>query len=279
MHSASAGALSHLLLVFSTTLKQILVPDHSILVVLFLTLAGLAWGEHDRARRFALAGAAIAARLHLAIGPFGWFHRYEVYVVLFSTLVVLYVLHERQRMLLGWYVLGLLACAGPYIEAWRTTIEGTRDTYLLQYQMHRFADRFYTGNVAINDLGLVSYGRHPDQYVLDLIGLGSVEAASEKDKTPAWRDGITREHQIGAVMIFRSWFPDVPPDWTRVGAICLIHPPVMLPDSCIQFYATPLESSEDLRRRFSAFAKTLPPGVVPIGFGDLDQAALVKQYP
>ena len=279
VHGASAGALSHLLLVFSTTLKQILVPDHSILVVLFLTLAGLAWVEHDRARRFALAGAAIAAGLHLAIGPFGWFHRYEVYVVLFSTLVVLYVLHERQRMLLGWYVLGLLACAGPYIEAWRTTIEGTRDTYLLQYQMHRFADRFYTGNVAINDLGLVSYGRHPDQYVLDLIGLGSVEAASEKDKTPAWLDAITREHQIGAVMIFRSWFPDVPPDWTRVGAICLIHPPVMLPDSCIQFYATPLESSEDLRRRFSAFAKTLPSGVVPIGSGDLDQAALVKQYP
>ena len=278
VHGASAGALSHLLLLFTTTLKQILVPDHSILVVLFLTLVGLAWVERDRARRFALAGAALAAGLHLAVGRFGWFHRYEVYVVLFSALIVLYVLHERRRMLLGWYVLGLLACAGPYIEAWRTTIEGTRDTYLLQYQMHRFADSFYTGNVAINDLGLVSYYRHPDQYVLDLVGLGSAEAAREQDKTPAWLDAITREHDIGAVMIFRSWFPDVPSDWTRVGAICLVHAPVMLPDSCVQFYATPLESSEDLSRRFSAFAKTLPEGVVPIGPEDRDQTALVKQY-
>ncbi len=276
VHDASAGALSHVLVLFATTLKQILVPDHSILVVLFLTLAGLAWAERDRSRRYALGGAAVAAGLHLAVGRFGWFHRYEVYVVLFSALVVLYAVHERQRMLLGWYVLGLLACAGPYIEAWRTTIEGTHDTYLLQYQMHRFADIFEPRNVAINDLGLVSYYRHPDQYVLDLVGLGSVEAARAKEKGPAWLDAITREHQIGTVMIFRSWFPDVPSDWTRVGAICLVHPPVALPDSCVQFYATPLESPEELRRRFSAFAKTLPSGVVPIGPEELDQAAVAR---
>lgn len=278
VQDTGAGALSHVLLLFTTTVKQVLVPDHTILLVLFLTVAGLAWFEKDRARRFALAGAAIAAGLHLAIGRFGWFHRYEVYVVLFCTLVLLHVLHERPRMLLGWYVLGLLACAGPYIDAWRTTIEGTRDTYLLQYQMHRFADSFYTGNVAINDLGLVSYYRRPDQYVLDLVGLGSPEAARQKDKTPAWLDAIAREHSIGAVMIFRSWFPEVPPDWTRVGAICLIHSPVVLPDSCVQFYATPLEPSQELRRRFVDFARTLPNGVVSIEPEDPDQAALVKQY-
>jgi hypothetical protein len=277
VQSTSAGALSHVFLTFGDTLKSILVPDHSILIVLFLTLVGLAWSEPERVRKFALAGAVLAAGLHLAVGRFGWFHRYEVYVVLFSTLVVLYVLHERPRMLLGWYVLGLLALAGPYIEAWRTTIEGSRDTYLLQYQMHRFADDYYTGNVAINDLGLVSYGKHANQYVLDLVGLGSAEAAKQADKTPAWLDAITREHHIGAVMIFRTWFPRVPADWTRVGAICLINHPVMLPDSCIQFYATPLESASDLRGRFVAFAKTLPQGVVAIGGNMADQSAKIAE--
>ncbi|HEY4011240.1 MAG TPA: hypothetical protein VGM11_13885 [Acidobacteriaceae bacterium] len=272
----SAGAISRLVGLVAGSIKQILVPERTILLVLFLTLAGLAWFERERARRFALAGAAIAAALHMLIGRFGWFHRYEVYVVLFCALIVLYVLHERPRMLLGWFVLGLLACAGPYIEAWRTTIEGTRDTYLLQEQMHRFADSYYPGNVAINDLGLVSYGRHPDQYVLDLVGLGSAEAAKQADKSPAWMDAITEEHRVGAVMIFRSWFPRVPTDWTRVGAICLLNRPVMLPGSCVQFYATPLEPAADLRNKFIAFARTLPQGVVPIGPQESDQTALAR---
>lgn len=276
VQGTNAGAVAHLSHQFMTTLKQVLSPDHSLVAVLFLTLLGLAWCERDRPRRFALAGATAAAGLQLAVGRFGWFHRYEVYVVFFSVLVILYVLHERPRMLLGWYVLGLLACAAPYIEAWRTTIGGTRDTYLLQDQMHRFTDSFYTGNVAINDLGLVSYYRHPNQYVLDLVGLGSAEAAKEKNKTPAWLDAITKEHHVGVVMIFRSWFPDVPSDWTRVGAICLIHPPVMLPDSCVQFYATPLESPADLERRFQEFSRTLPAGVVSIRAQEADQAALAK---
>ena len=278
VQGTSPSALSHLLLAFKDTAKSVLVPDHSILILLFLTLAGLAWKEPDRARRFALGGAALAAGLHLAIGRFGWFHRYEVYVVLFAALIVLYVLHERPRMLLGWFALGLLALAGPYIEAWRTTIEGSRDTYLLQYQMHRFADDFYSGNVAINDLGLVSYGRHPHQYVLDLVGLGSAEAAKQQDKSPAWLDSITEEQHIGVVMIFRSWFPVVPRDWTRVGAICLVNHPVMLPDSCIQFYATPLEPAADLRARFATFIRTLPEGVVAIGANDPDLAALANRY-
>jgi hypothetical protein len=277
VHSAGMGAVRHLASVFATSFKQILVPERTVLLLLVLTLTGLAWSETDRSRRFAMAGAAISGALHLLIGQFGWFHRYEVYVVLFSTLVLLYLVHERERFLLGWFVLGLLAIAGPYIEAWRTTIAGTHDTFLLQQQMHRFAAEYYTGNVAVNDLGLVSYGRRPDQYVLDLIGLGSAEAARQKDKNPAWMDAITTEHQVGAVMIFRSWFPRVPADWTRVGAICLDHQPVMLPDSCIQFYATRLESSDDLRRRFDAFARTLPDGVIPVRADESDAAALAAR--
>jgi hypothetical protein len=61
------------------------------------------------------------------IGPFGWFHRYEVYIVFFSVLVVLYVLHERPRGLLGWYVLGLFMCAAPYIDALKHTVDSSQD--------------------------------------------------------------------------------------------------------------------------------------------------------
>lgn len=277
VHSAGVGTFTHFAFLLGSSFKQILVPERSVLLLLVLTLVGLAWTETDRARKFAIAGAATAGLLHLIIGQFGWFHRYEVYVVLFSTLVLLYLMHERDRMLLGWFALGLLAIAGPYIEAWRTTIAGTHDTFLLQQQMHRFADEYYTGNVAVNDLGLVSYGRRPDQYVLDLVGLGSAEAARQKDKNPAWLDSITTEHHVGAVMIFRSWFPKVPADWTRVGAICLVHQPVMLPDNCVQFYATPLEASDDLSRKFKAFARSLPDGVIPVSGDQADAAALANR--
>lgn len=263
---AQAGGLAARLVQQGMELtRSLLQPDHTILAVLFLTLVGLAWAERDHVRKMALTGAALAAGLHLAIGRFGWMHRYEVYVVLFSTLVVLQQLSERPPMLLGWFALGLLACASPYIEAWRTTISGTRDTYLMQAQMRRFTRDFYPGNVAVNDLGMVAYGHSPHQYVLDLVGLGSVESARQAQKTPAWLAEVVAEHHVGVAMIFRSWFPELPATWSRLGAICLVNRPIVLPDSCTQFYATDPLADQSLQNSFNRFAATLPNGVVAVG--------------
>ncbi len=237
-------------------------PHRLLLTVLLITLAVLSWGERDRLRRFALGGAALAAGLHLAVGRFHWFHRYEVYAVFFSVLVILHVAHERERGLLGWYVLGLLGCSYLYIQAFEDVPRSAGDVYREQFQMHRFVTDYYTGNFAVNDLGLASYRRQPDTYVLDLWGLGSEEAARQRDKSTAWLDTVTRAHNVDLVMDYALWFSPPPPSWRLLGEVCLNELPVALGDPCVNYYATNPETAGDLQQDFDQFALTIPSGAV-----------------
>ena len=237
-------------------------PHRTVVFLLFATLTGLAWYERDRVRRFALGGAALAAGLHLLVGRFNWFFRYEVYIVLFSALIVLYVVHERARGLLGWYVIGLFGCSLLYFQAFSLVPYSSNQIYRQQYQTHRFVDEFYTGNsVAVNDLGLVSYDRRPGLYVLDLVGLGSVEAALQPNKTTAWLDAIVHEHHAGVVAIYPRWFQRPPADWTLLGELCLPDAPIAVAGSCVRYYATPDAPLAQTQDEFDDFVTTLPPGV------------------
>ena len=242
--------------------EALLEPHRLLLTILTVTLFAIAWNERVRERRFALFGAAAAGALHLLIGRFNWFHRYEVYVVFFCAMVVLYVVHERPRGVLGWYVLGLLGCSYLYVQAFHDVPRSAGDVYREEFQMHRFATEFYTGNVAVNDLGWVSYHRRPGTYILDLWGLGSVEAARQHDKSTAWLDAVTRAHHVDLVMNYALWFAPPPPDWTLLGEVCLNQMPVALGDPCVNYYATNAAAVPALQAEFHNFAATLPPGTV-----------------
>ena len=234
-------------------------PQRLMVLILFLTLLALALRERERVRKFALGGASTAVGLHLLIGRFDWFHRYEVYIVVFSAFIVLHVVHERPRGLTGWYALGLLGCCFPYIQAMHDTVLASNQVYRQQYQTHRFLDNYYTGNVAVNDLGLVSYRHRPGMYVLDLWGLASAEAAQQQHRTTAWMDAIVRAHNVGLVVIYPLWFPPPPRDWTPLGEICLSDAPVVLGNACVSYYATP-EAPADLEGKFDYFVTRLPVG-------------------
>lgn len=234
-------------------------PQRLLVLILFATLAFLAWSERERVRRFALGGATAAVGLHLLVGRFDWFHRYEVYIVFFAALIVLHLVHERPRSLLGWYALGLLGCCFPYVQAFHDVVLCANQVYRQQYQTHRFLNDYYDGNVAVNDLGLVSYRHRPGMYVLDLWGLASAEAAQQPHRTTAWMDAIVREHHVGLVVIYPLWFPPPPPDWTPMGEICLSDAPVVLGSACVSYYATP-DAPASLEANFHRFVQTLPRG-------------------
>jgi hypothetical protein len=249
-------------------------PDRLILLGLALLLTELALTTREsssasdsealRVRRFALGGAALAAFAHFLLGPFGWFHRYEVYIVLFSALIALAALEQRPRMLLSVYAAGLLVCAWPALITTLHTPDGAQEIYQQQFQMHRFITQFATGNVAVNDLGLVAYDRRPGQTVLDLVGLGSLESAKELHKDAAWLDRITRQNDTALVMIYRTpWlFPDIPSTWTPLGTLCETHPPITAADACVTYFATALTDTARQQAAFAAFTQTLPPGIL-----------------
>ncbi len=261
--AASGASLEQrsLMLAESAASETFAEPHRFLLLLLFVTLAVIAWAERDRIRRFALGGAALATGLHLAIGRFHWFHRYEVYAVFFSVLVILHVTHERPRGLLGWYVLGLLGCSFLYIQAFEDVPRSAGDVFREQYQMHRFVTEFYDGNFAVNDLGLASYRRQPGTYVLDLWGLGSEEAARQRNKSTAWLDAVTRAHHVDLVMDYALWFSPPPRTWRLLGEVCLEQLPVALGDPCVNYYATDPATALDLQEQFDDFARTMPAGV------------------
>lgn len=236
-------------------------PYRYTLAVLTLTLVGLAWKERVRLRRYVLGAAALAGVLHLSIGTFGWSFRYEVYMVFFCGLMVLYVLHERPRMIFGWYVLGLFWCVHSYVTAAHRTVRSSHEIYLQQYQTHRFLQDFYTGDsAAVNDLGLTSYRRRSGLRIVDLEGLGSVESARQKNKTTAWMDSMIHEHRVGVVIIYEDWFSPAPADWTKLGELCMKETPIAVYGPCVSFFATPFAPPQTANA-YSSFVKTLPPGI------------------
>jgi hypothetical protein len=77
-------------------------------------------------------------------------------------------------------------------------------------------------------------------------------------------DAVTRRHQVGLVMIYPSWLPNIPTDWTPVARLHMNLPLITAASPDIYFFETPFGTPAD-RQRLAAilpgFAATLPPGV------------------
>ena len=224
-----------------------------------------------------LAGALLAAALQLAVGRFNWFHRYEVYAMVFAALIAAQALLESTR--LHWRILAmaLFALAWPYELALWDTPTAAANVYQQQYQMHRFVADFYHGNVAVNDLGWVSYRRPAGVYVLDLWGLASPEASRRVDKDAEWLDAITREHGAGLAIVYPDWYDEgAPDDWKPLATLCAESPRTSISRPCVVFYCTAVGDAGLLTAEMAAFARTLPAGVkITLGRDSTDDDARI----
>ena len=248
-------------LMASGTFHALTDPARWPLVLLALILTTAARHEKVHIRRHALAGAALATWLHLLFGRFGWFHRYEIYALIFAALITLRLIAEDPPQRMGWYALGLLTLAAPYASAIGDSVLSAEDVYHQQYQMHRFATEFYRGNVAVNDLGLVTYRLGPARYVLDLGGLASLETAREPNKNADWLQKTVDRHHVGLVMLYPGLLP-IPATWTKLGTVCNLRPPVALGGPCVNYLSSDPAQTAPLTASFDAFSRTLPTGTV-----------------
>ncbi len=235
--------------------------DQLLVAILLITLAFREKPSPEKpgSQKFILAAASFAALAQLIIGRFNWFHRYEVYALIFTVLIAATALVESTRLRARYLLLGLLALAWPYALAIYDTPVAAANVYEQQYQMHRFLANFPGHAVAVNDLGLVSYNRPPGLYVLDLWGLASPEASRRIDKDNAWLDAITRAHNVGLVIFYPDWYPEgAPDDWTPLATLCAGSRRVSISRRCVAFYSTPLGDRDTLESELAAFSRTLP---------------------
>lgn len=226
-----------------------------------LAVLMLAARESRAARHWVMAAGALAVLLHFAVGRFGWFHRYEIYALIFCGLLALRAVADLWPRYLTHA--GVLLAIGStfYLGALYRTPNAAQNIFDQQFQMGRFVQQHYKKPFAVNDLGLVSFNLDKRIYVLDLWGLASNEAVRQKDKSPAWLDAITRRHDAGLAIIYDAWFDERPASWTRVGRLWLSSKRVTPAADNVSFYATGVGDADEIRRHLEAFRAGLPAGV------------------
>ena len=216
-----------------------------------------AWRGATAGKRWVLAGACVALCLHFFFGKFGWLHRYEI-----SLLFGLVIIFRVAAPTVGnafFYGCGVLLFAFQlYFPDTFAIPLASQNIYDQQYQMHRFVAGYYKKNVAVNDLGWVSYERGPGIYVLDLYGLASNEALKQSVHDAPWLERIAHQHDVGLVMIYPSWFPEIPADWTPVATLSMNTHLVSSAQNRVQIYSTPDGNREEIRNELKAFAPKFP---------------------
>jgi hypothetical protein len=263
-HPALANLLNTLR---ENTLSYILPrqPSRYAILALFLGVAFLLWKNRSARPVILLVPALGAALAMMLIGPYGWFYRYDVcerlFLFLIALCLVLKVLPGRRWLV---WACALLAAVG-YVPALTRTDFSSIQIARQQYEMHRFTSEFARENVALIDLGWVSFDSRGRFYVLDLVGLGSDDTlrVADKDKTPEWLDAITRKHDIGLVMIYRNWFGAVPSNWIPLGVLeeKALRYGGSEASSIVYFYATSQSSADRLAPEVRRFSASLPPNV------------------
>ncbi len=238
------------------------------LAVVALLATGCSPRRSEVERRTALCfGAGLL--LHLVVGRFGWYSRYEIYAWSAGLLIIVFLWAQPLRAwilgqsLFKTAIVGLLVVGigcREYVIGLANNALASNNVYQQHFSMHRFLTEFWAEPVAVNDLGWAAFQN--DQYVLDLWGLASLEAleARQNNTDAAWVGPLAQEHGIRAAMIYDKWFPGLPAGWRRVGELKMGGPRVTPADNVVAFYATDPAHLSELEARLKEFEAVLPPG-------------------
>ena len=268
----SGGALSRYAGNFISSLqdRQGVILFFGVLVLLFYVL----WGREIKRKQLA-AATIFAAFMHFIAGSYGWYHRYEVYILTFELVVIIYLffpmmskdIFSSKKLYFNLFAVIAFAAGvtfvigAPYIYGLYTIPNASNNIYEQHYQMHRFAVDYYNQPVAVNDLGYVSYKN--SNYVLDLWGLGSQKAlrARLNSDSADWRKDLVDEANVRLVMIYDDWFIDIPDEWMKLGELRLGKKKITPVKSTVSFYATNNDAYPEILKIINLFSKTLPTGV------------------
>jgi hypothetical protein len=243
-------------------------PGARLLEFLMLPSAFLAISRATPRAERGLMGVAILALLaHLFAGRFGWFGRYEIYVVAAAVALTLYVGRGALARLRGaappvalasLSIGALLLLLLPFVSVTLATPVGAANMHGQGAQMRRFAVEFHRGPVAANDVGRLSYRNEFD--VVDLWGLASPEAARARlERRPGWMAEIVRARGVELVMIYDDWYAgQIPGEWRRVGELTTLGRLETAAGATVAFYATSDEAAERVILEMRTFETTLP---------------------
>jgi hypothetical protein len=217
------------------------------------------------ADRTLAAWGGSAAVLHLIVGRFGWFARYEIYIWATVLVTLLWVgrvalsraLQRVPAMAVAVMLVAFLALAcRPYLAAVMSTPLAANNIEEQQYQMHRFATLYWKAPVAAYDLGWLSYRNDSD--VLDLEGLASMETRVAAAAGGDWMEALAAKHGVKLAIVSPGVIPQLPANWIALGTLHLGRPCITPADSLVRFWALDTATVAPAEAALEAWASTLP---------------------
>jgi hypothetical protein len=193
--------------------------------------------------------------LHFLFGKYGWYGRYEVYFLVFILVISLKYLLDNDAK--KWPIVFVLPLVfNSLVVPSFTSARASSNVYHQQAQMAKIT-KLLDDNVAVNDLGLVAYNsRH---YVLDLWGLGSIEALTQRKSNTGnaqWIHDLMVKKQVSYAIIYDSWFPLKPDNWIKVAELVLLEKRITPASDIVSFYATSVQSAEKMKVVLHEFSRT-----------------------
>lgn len=217
-------------------------------------------------KQFAFLLISVTA-LHTLFGKNGWFGRYEIYWLTFLGVFFMYlcVTHLRERT--AALIFGLLPLAfAQLVYTTLSTPLAAAAIYNQQYPMSQIAQRL-NAPVAVNDLGLVALNSR--QYVLDLWGLGSLEALKlrKSERGPEWISDLMQRKNAHYAFVYEEWFAQRPGNWIKVGELKMNIPKIAAAFNTVAFYATDEPSAQTLKEVMQTYALEYPTQKYQFRFG------------
>lgn len=212
--------------------------------------------------------------LHLLFAKIGWLYRYEAYLILIGSVTIALGVAGVAKLngLLNRKVIIFILLLLSFSLLFRAYDTNTKikqasiNIYEQQWQMADFIKEFYSGNnIAINDIGLISYRANVN--ICDLWGLASHKIAALKMKKQLNMETINsvlERKQVNIAVLYTLWFQgekEFYKQWLEAGS-WIIKNNVVCGDSKVTFFAKDSVHLIKLEQNLNKFSSSLPKSVI-----------------
>ena len=241
--------------------------DPVVLACSLIALCFLIWAWCGGPRRLAAPVLAyfVTVLLHANFADFGWYERYQTYLVVVGVFLVFQILAEivpidfRAAAKVA-LVLVILALSLSRITLTAEAPRASSNTYRQRYQLGKFFEREYAHQaVATTELGYPSLFH--EGLIVDLVGLGSHDVLDivQGPGLDAQRMATLLDAKGAKVFVAFGEYPLRPKGWVPVGVWILDERLVPGPfGRNLDFFAPPGASADALRTKLHRFQPDLP---------------------
>ena len=208
----------------------------------------------------------IASVLHATYAQFGWYDRYQAYLLISGILLLLRSIYEMgilgipvRRFAFGLLLFVLLPMISKYQSIWLGP-QSAFQQFALQNQTGRFMAEYYNDQtIMINDIGHVTWQHRGG--LVDMWALGSFEVLKSQHDgyyNSGYASTLAREHHVAVVAESSPSFDFfVPRGWVK-AAQWEVDQKADKREQYIAFWAPDEAAAERLRANMRAFMATMP---------------------